>query len=456
MRPPSITYARLGEPSATCTNCSIRSTPTPSAAAASSAGISRCTTTGASPSDSSSTSMNFGRETSACASTTICCSPPESVRAVALPPRLRGAGRARARARSLPSRPRARARRSRRACCPRPSARAGAAGPRGRSRRPPAGSAPGRSLVRLRAVDASRRLRSVRRTPPTASTIVDLPAPFGPSSVVTAPGGISSETPCSTAWPPRATRQLVDLQRARAHAHVIVAVLRPEVRAHHVLVAQDLRRRAGRDQLAEVDTAVVSQHAETRLMSWSTRITSAPNVRGDLLDHLRRGGRSPRRAGRRRARRAARRAACRRRRARSRRAGARARRARRPSPSATTSSPTNSIAAEHVVAPRRALRARVLVDHRDVVEDRELLDRHLGLERPPQSPARAAVVGHLQQVLAEGGDRAGGRLDEAAESTLKNVVLPAPFGPIRPQVPPGNATLMSSIGVTPAKRTVSP
>ena len=42
------------------------------------------------------------------------------------------------------------------------------------------------------------------------------------------------------------------------------------------------------------------------------------------------------------------------------------------------------------------------------------------------------------------------------ESTLKNVVLPAPFGPIRPQAPPGKVTLMSSIGMTPEKLTVSP
>ena len=40
--------------------------------------------------------------------------------------------------------------------------------------------------------------------------------------------------------------------------------------------------------------------------------------------------------------------------------------------------------------------------------------------------------------------------------TLKNVVLPAPFGPMSPHVPPGKTTLMSSIGVTPAKRTVRP
>ena len=77
-------------------------------------------------------------------------------------------------------------------------------------------------------------------------------------------------------------------------------------------------------------------------------------------------------------------------------------------------SPTNSIAASTSCRAGDALRAGVLVDHRHVVEDRELLDRHLGLERPPQAPARPAVVGHLQQVLAEGGDRPGGRLDESA------------------------------------------
>src|SRR5689334_5481032 len=38
--------------------------------------------------------------------------------------------------------------------------------------------------------------------------------------------------------------------------------------------------------------------------------------------------------------------------------------------------------------------------------------------------------------------------------TLKNVVLPAPLGPIRPQVPPGNVTVIPSIGVTPPKRTL--
>ena len=71
--------------------------------------------------------------------------------------------------------------------------------------------------------------------------------------------------------------------------------------------------------------------------------------------------------------------------------------------------------AQHVGPPRRAARARVLVDHRDVVEHGQLLDRHLGLERPPESPARPPVVDHLEQVVAERADRPRGRLDEAAE-----------------------------------------
>ena len=41
-------------------------------------------------------------------------------------------------------------------------------------------------------------------------------------------------------------------------------------------------------------------------------------------------------------------------------------------------------------------------------------------------------------------------------STLKNVVLPAPFGPIRPHVPAENVTVIRSIGTTPPNRTVNP
>ena len=58
---------------------------------------------------------------------------------------------------------------------------------------------------------------------------------------------------------------------------------------------------------------------------------------------------------------------------------------------------------EHVVAARRAgAQARVLVRERDVRRDRQLLDRLLGLERAPQAPARAAVVRHREEVVAEG------------------------------------------------------
>ena len=41
--------------------------------------------------------------------------------------------------------------------------------------------------------------------PPTDSTMLDLPAPLGPSSAVTSPAGISSDTSRTTLRPPRAT-----------------------------------------------------------------------------------------------------------------------------------------------------------------------------------------------------------------------------------------------------------
>ena len=85
--------------------------------------------------------------------------------------------------------------------------------------------------------------------------------------------------------------------------------------------------------------------------------------------------------------------------------------------SGSTSSPTKLDRAEHVLAARGAVtRLGVLVRERHVAGDRELLDRLLGLERAPQAPARAAVVGH-----ARAGRRRRrctdplGRLDEAAQ-----------------------------------------
>jgi hypothetical protein len=70
---------------------------------------------------------------------------------------------------------------------------------------------------------------------------------------------------------------------------------------------------------------------------------------------------------------------------------------------------------ERVLLARVAPEARVLVDHRHVVVDRELLDRLLGLEGPAQAPAGAPVVGHRQKVLVVGAYRSGDRPHEAAQ-----------------------------------------
>ena len=218
-----------------------------------------------------------------------------------------------------------------------------------------------------------------------------------------------------------------------------------------MLVAEDLGGRPGRDQLPEVDDRGRLQRAETRLMSWSTRMTSAPTCSGirwitsDRCPVSSSG--SPAAGSSSSTTRSLPTTA---------RATSTSLRSRGPSPRSRALRrrlrPTNAIAPA-VLAARRALRPRVLVDHRHVVEDRQLLDRHLGLERPPQPPARAAEVGHLQQVLAEGGDRAGRRLDEAAEHVEERRLAGAVWAD-QPARSSGETTLMSSIGVTPAKRTV--
>ena len=96
------------------------------------------------------------------------------------------------------------------------------------------------------------------------------------------------------------------------------------------------------------------------------------------------------------------------------------------------------------------------VDHGHVVEDGQLLDGLLGLERAPHAPPGAAEVRHRQQVGAERAHRPRRPAGRSPLSTLKNVVLPAPFGPMSPQVPASNVRLMASSEVTPPYRTVRP
>ena len=75
------------------------------------------------------------------------------------------------------------------------------------------------------------------------------------------------------------------------------------------------------------------------------------------------------------------------------------------------------------------------MDHGDVLEHRERLDRLLGLERAPEPPAGAAEVDHLEQVLAEGADRSRGGLDEAAEDVEERRLA----GAVRPDQAAGAA-----------------
>ena len=148
-------------------------------------------------------------------------------------------------------------------------------------------------------------------------------------------------------------------------------------------------------------TAVVAQHADTRLMSWSTRITSAPVSLGDPPDDGgevlgllvgQAGGRlveqhEPRLADD--------------------RPGdldeaalAGAERADRLVDVVLEADEGDGV--EHVVATRRAGAAGLLVDEQHVVEDRQVGDGLLGLERAPHAPAGPPEVGHRQQVVVEG------------------------------------------------------
>ena len=109
----------------------------------------------------------------------------------------------------------------------------------------------------------------------------------------------------------------------------------------------------------------------------------------------------------------------------------------------SASRPTNSIADRTASwrAPARCLE-ECSCDHRHVVVDRELLDRLLGLERAPHAPARAPEVGHRRA----GPRRTPCTLPSAGRtkplSTLKKVVLPAPLGPMSPQVPSPKSIVM--------------
>src|SRR5580692_3509501 len=224
----------------------MRSTPMPDSTRERITGMSWFTITGASPRESSSMRMNFGWETSACASTTICCSPPDSSRACTVSrwPSRGNSSRARARPSAaacldsvyvatlmLSSTDRSGSRR-------RPSGTIATPAARIFSGRLPASSTPSSETEPGRG----------RSTPPTARTREDLPAPFGPSSAVTSPDFTLIDTSLTTGRPPR-SRLMPESSSDDMSSHLRGA----EVGAHHVLVPQHRRGRPRCDQLAEVE-----------------------------------------------------------------------------------------------------------------------------------------------------------------------------------------------------------
>ena len=192
------------------------------------------------------------------------------------------------------------------------------------------------------------------------------------------------------------------------------SVLRAQVGAHDVLVPHDLRSRACRDQLAEVEhrrrlatrrdeahVMVDEDHERTELL-WN-----APDHLGEMaglpVGEARPSSSSITTRGR----------------PTTARAISSSRRSRAPSPPAFDLrrhlEPDEFDRAQDGGAPGGTSLPGVLVDHRHVVEHGELLDRLLRLEGAPQAPAGPPVVDHLEQILSEGADRARRRLDEAGE-----------------------------------------
>ena len=245
-----------------------------------------------------------------------------------------------------------------------------------------------------------------------------------------------SETSCRTVAPAAGDGQVLDPQRERARRPSSL-IRCPRCRGRPRSTCSSRSTSAVGPEaisLPKSSTAVISQHADTRLMSWSTRITSAPMRSGiapdDLAELLRLLVREP---GRRLVEQHD-----------TRLADDRSRHL--DEASLASAEPADLLARQsprgrRTRAPRARRRCR---DERRPPEcswiiatlsnTESSLDRLLLLERPPQPPARPAVVGHAQQVLAERADPPAAGVTNPL-STLKNVVLPAPFGPIRPQVP---------------------
>ena len=273
---------------------------------------------------------------------------------------------------------------------------------------------------------------------------------------VTSPGGISSETSCTTVRPPRGTETL-STRSATRRGHVAHSVvLRAEVGADDVLVAEHLGRRSGGDQLAEVEhrRRVTASRDEGHVVVDEDH--ERPEPLGNRPDRPARGVPSPRPGARQPARPGARPAACRR------PLAPTSTRRRAPALSTADLSLDSSPRGRRTREPR----ARRAVATSAVPPSARGSSRRCRTRTAARSPAPAGTS--AAGPSAPGGSRpcaAGPRRMRGPRpvagatnplSTLKNVVLPAPFGPIRPQVPSTNETVMSSSGVTPPKRTVRP
>src|SRR4051794_18345911 len=206
--------------------------------------------------------------------------------------------------------------------------------------------------------------------------------------------------------------------------------------------------------LPKSSTAVTSQHADTRLMSWSTRITRAPMCSGMRRITAPRWAVSssgrPAAGSSSRTRRGLPTTA---------RATSTRRRSRAPSVSTFASGSTSSSPTK-LSAPRTSSRRDARLPWREcscasatfaATLSSSIACSVWNVRRRPQRARRKCGIARRSSPNAVTRPDAGAT---NPDRTLKNVVLPAPFGPISPHVPVSNRTVMPSSGVTPPKRTV--
>src|SRR3954452_13172937 len=258
--------------------CSTSRIVTPSCFSSSRISKTRSTMSGARPSVGSSRSRRRGRESSARAMASCCCSPPESWL-----PGLSHVARSTGKRSVMRSTSASAARRSRRAVVPilrfsptvsREKMRRFSGTSEMPRRRMRSGDRPSMRLPSKAIVP-----RAGRRTPVIVISVVDLPAPLWPTRPTSSPSSTSSDRPCTAATRPYWTYRSASLSN-------FLRALLAEVGGDHGGVPPDLVRTADRDRAAEVEDLDALAHREDHVRVVLHEQDAAAVVVADADDRL--------------------------------------------------------------------------------------------------------------------------------------------------------------------------